>query len=263
MAAVILRPYRRSSLSVLHARTTLRIVLSAVTLNFSVPSGAAHAASIEIGGQGQGARGDRVSVPLLSFKNLRDRNVVRQGFDYSCGAAALATLISYGLSDPVTEREIILEILNSLDRDEESLRHKEGFSLLDLQRVAQRRGYKAQGFRIAPEYLDKLQGPVIVFIKPQGYEHFAVLKGTAGDRAYLADPSLGNVRRALYDFLDMWLEPDGKGIIFVVEPEESTDERRNALFFPSHGPDRPEMLSARQLLEAGRPSSPLTAAGRR
>lgn len=59
--------------------------------------------------------------------------------------------------------------------DQEALREKEGFSLLDLQRVAQRRGHKAQGFRLAPEFLPKLQGPVIAFIRPRGYEHFAVL----------------------------------------------------------------------------------------
>jgi uncharacterized protein len=195
---------------------------------------------------------DRVSVPLRSFKELRDANVVKQAFDYSCGAASLATLLSYGLDDPVGEREIVADMLAALDRDQEALRQKEGFSLLDMQRVAQRRGYKAQGFRIAPEFLAQLQGPVIVFIEPRGYEHFAVLRGVRRDRVYLADPSLGNVRRAYHDFLGMWLREDGKGIIFVVEPEDLTSAKQPLLAPAGSGLPPPELMSVRQLLEVGR-----------
>jgi uncharacterized protein len=210
------------------------------------------ATSVDIGGT-------RVFVPMRSFKDLRDEHVVKQAFDYSCGAAALATLLTYGLGDPVSEREVVIEILETLKEDEEALRKKEGFSLLDMQRVAQGRGHKAQGFRIAPEFLDDLQGPVIVFIRPRGYEHFAVLRGLAGDRVYLADPSLGNVRRAGYNFLDMWLGEDGKGIIFVVEPA-TAPVSGSLLAVSDRDLPRPELMSMRQLLEVGR-TTPVAAGG--
>lgn len=200
--------------------------------------------------------GQRATVPLRSFKDLRDANVVKQAFDYSCGAAALATLLTYGMNDPVGERQIVSEMLATLDQDQETLRKKEGFSLLDMQRVAQRRGYRAQGFRIAPGSLAKLQGPVIVFIKPRGYEHFAVLRGVRGDRVYLADPSLGNVRRAFYDFLAMWLGEDGKGIIFIVEPEGTAGAGQPLLALEGPELPRPELMSMRQLLEVGRAGFP-------
>jgi uncharacterized protein len=200
--------------------------------------------AIDVGG------GIRVHAPLQSFKERRDAGLVRQAFDYSCGAAALATLLTYGLGDPTSEADVIAEILQTIGHDEEELRRKEGFSLLDMQRIAQARGYRAQGFRIAPEFVGQLQGPVIVFIRPRGYEHFAVLKGVQRDRVHLADPSLGNVRRAWYDFLEMWLGEDGRGIIFVVEPE---DGARPASLLEVRAPDlpRPELMSVRQLLEIG------------
>jgi len=202
------------------------------------------APSVDIGG------GTRVFLPMQSFKDLRDRHVVKQAFDYSCGAAALATLLTYGLGDPVSEREVVVEILKTLGDDEEALRRKEGFSLLDMQRIAQQRGYKAQGFRIAPEFLERLQGPVIVFIRPRDYEHFAVLKGVEGDTAYLADPSRGNVREPLQAFLDMWLGEDGKGIIFVVEPEDGPIGETLLAVELSDLP-RPDLIGVRQLLDAG------------
>ena len=202
------------------------------------------APSVDIGG------GTRVFTPMQSFKDLRDEHVVKQAFDYSCGAAALATLLTYGLGDPVSEREVVIEILKTLGEDEEALRKKEGFSLLDMQRIAQNRGYKAQGFRIAPGFLDDLQGPVIVFIRPRGYEHFAVLKGVAGDTAYLADPSRGNVREPLQAFLNMWLDEDGKGIIFVIEPEDGSIGETLLAVETSELPG-PDLVGVRQLLGAG------------
>ena len=59
--------------------------------------------------------------------------------------------------------------------------------------------------------LPRLGGPVIVFIEPRGYKHFVVLRGTRGDRVYLADPSRGNIRMPAYRFLDSWLGENGTG----------------------------------------------------
>lgn len=201
-------------------------------------------------------QGNRVFVPLKSLKALRDENLIRQAFDYSCGAAAFATLLTYGLGDQVTEQEILLQAFQALSKDEETLRKKEGLSLLDLQKIAHVRGHKAQGFRLKPAFLAKLQGPVIVFIKPRGYEHFAVLKGIRGDRVYLADPSLGNVRMPMYKFIHMWLGDQGKGIIFIVERIDGTWPADYALQIPPIGMLQPEVLSARQLLEVGTSSPP-------
>ena len=205
------------------------------------------AANISVGS------GTRIDVPLKSMKDLRDEGLVKQRFDYSCGAAALATILRYGFGDEVTEREILVQLFDLLSEDEEGLRRKEGFSLLDLQRVAQARGYKAQGFRLEPQYLAKLGGPVIVFIEPRGYKHFAVLRGVRGDRVYLADPSRGNIRMPAYSFLDGWLGEGGKGIIFVVEPKDGLSASDTPLSLAVEGLPQPEIMTAREMLAVGNP----------
>jgi predicted double-glycine peptidase len=197
---------------------------------------------IEIGGL-------RAWLPIRTLKDLRDQSVVRQGYDYSCGAAALATLLTYGMDDPVSEKDLAIAMLETLNKDDEALRRKEGFSLLDMQRVSQLRGYEAQGFRLGPEAIEKVSDPVIVFITPRGYEHFAVLRGISNGRAYLADPSLGNVRMPLFRFFDMWLDASGNGIIFAIERRDNAKGPGGVLRL-SHAPRvPPELLSAREMLE--------------
>lgn len=202
--------------------------------------------------------GLRIDIAPKSMKDLRDQNLVRQVQDYSCGAAALATLLTYGLNDPTTEEQVLADLFAQLSGDDVTSRQKTGFSLLDMQMVAQRRGYKAQAFRLAAQDLAQLTGPVIVFIEPQGYKHFAVLRGVRGDRVFLADPSRGNVRMPAYQFLQTWLGKEGTGIIFVVEPIRSVVGSDTALsILPGTSP-QPELLSARELLAVGASSfSPL------
>ena len=205
------------------------------------------AANVEVGA------GTRIDVPLRSMKDLRDQNVVKQRFDYSCGAASLATILRYGLGDPVTEREVLEQLFELLSDEQEDLSRKEGFNLLDLQRVAQARGYDAQGYRLEPRYLSKLGGPVIVFIEPRGYKHFAVLRGVQGNRAFLADPSRGNIRMPFYAFVDTWLQDDGTGIIFVVEPKSGLPEGKMPLALTVEGLPQPEIMTAREMLAVGNP----------
>ncbi len=185
------------------------------------------------------------------MKDLRDQNLVKQRFDFSCGAASLATLLRYGFGENVTERQVLEELFDLLSEEEKTVARSEGFSLLHLQRVAQARGYNAQGFRLAPEQLAMLGGPVIVFIEPRGYKHFAVLRGVRGDRVYLADPSRGNIRMPAYTFLDGWLQDDGKGIIFVVEPPTGLPDSEMPLTLAKKGLPQPEIMTAREMLAVG------------
>lgn len=201
--------------------------------------------------------GLRVDEPGRSMKDLRDQNLVRQRFDFSCGAAALATIIRYGLGEEVTERQVLEELFDLLSEEEKTAVRETGFSLLHLQRVAQARGFNAQGFRLEPEQLAMLGGPVIVFIEPRGYQHFAVLRGMRGDRVYLADPSRGNIRMPVYKFLESWVQDDGQGIIFVVEPTTGLPESPMPLTLAAEGLPQPEIMTVREMLAVGSPSARL------
>ncbi|MGB8338358.1 MAG: C39 family peptidase [Burkholderiales bacterium] len=199
----------------------------------------------------------RIELPVTSLRALRDAGVVKQLYDYSCGSASLATLLTYGLNDPVDETVLLRVLLEPLSADELTTLQKKGLSLLDLQHLAQKRGHKAQGFRVHQSQLAKLPRPVIVFIKPNGYEHFAVFKGLQGDRVHLADPSLGNVRMPLYRFLDMWADESGRGVIFAVEKASGEWPERYALQLAGVTDPPLEVLSAEQLMSIGKPF-PLT-----
>lgn len=188
------------------------------------------------------------------MKDLRDQRVVKQRLDFSCGAAALATMLRYGFGDVIGEQQILIDLFTGLSDDDKRKAERSGFSLLDLQRVAQARDYNAEGFRLEPDQLRMLGGPVIVFIQPRGYKHFAVLRGIRGDRVYLADPSRGNIRMPLYSFLESWRQDDGKGIIFVVEPKAGLRSGSATLSLArtdERGLTRPELMSTRELLEVG------------
>jgi predicted double-glycine peptidase len=206
-----------------------------------------------------GAGGLRADRPQRSMKDLRDENLVKQRFDFSCGAAALATMLRYGFGENVDERQILIDLFTGLSDDDKRIAERTGFSLLDLQRVARTRGYAAEGFRIEPAELRMLAGPVVVFIEPRGYRHFAVLRGIRGDRVYLADPSRGNIRLPMHTFLDDWLQNDGKGIIFPVEPLSGASGKATATLQALGQTGRPEIIAVRELLTIGgtlRPPAP-------
>ena len=164
----------------------------------------------------------RYALNVLSARELRDAGVVRQQQDYSCGAAALATLLTHGLGNPTAEASILRAVLEPMAPDDIEQLQKNGLSLRHLQQVAQSRGYKAQGFRLGLDQLEKLRRPAIVFIQPGGYRHFAVIKGVRDGRVFLADPSLGNVRMPLYRFAEQWADAQGRGVIFAVERQDGT-----------------------------------------
>jgi len=63
----------------------------------------------------------------------------------SCGAAALATIFNYYYGERVGEQELVREMLELGDK--EKIR-KEGFSLLEIKRFAERQGYVSRGYRL-------------------------------------------------------------------------------------------------------------------
>lgn len=150
-------------------------------------------------------------VKRHTLKELRDLNVVKQKEDYSCGAAALATLLLYYYGEDTSEHELLKLLKQQISQEEWPTKSVQGFSLLDLKKVAMTKGFRAAGFELTIEQLVKLTAPVIVFIEPLGYKHFAVLRGVDRGRVYLADPSRGNLRMSVHRFMEEW-----SGIVFVL-----------------------------------------------
>jgi uncharacterized protein len=148
--------------------------------------------------------------PVRSLLEIRQNGVVVQKWDISCGAAALATVLTYGFEDPVSERSVAAGMLEHTAA--ERVNRRGGFSLLDLKRFAEKRGYVARGYRgLTTEHL--AQWPhTIVPIKTKGYDHFVVVRGIRDGQVDLADPAFGNRAMKLSVFRDAWIA----GLGFVV-----------------------------------------------
>jgi predicted double-glycine peptidase len=112
--------------------------------------------------------------------------------------------MQYYFGDDVSEEAILFDILRSMKDDEIRDREANGLSLLDLRLQAERMGYQAAGVRLDFASLPKLMGPIVVHLEREDYRHFAVLRGVRGDRIYLADPSVGNVRLSIERFAKEW-----------------------------------------------------------
>ncbi len=154
-------------------------------------------------------QGARLQMPATSLKEIRFRSTLRQQYDFSCGSAALATLLSYHYQHPTSEQAVFEEMY--LNGDQARIR-REGFSMLDMQRYLSTRGFKADGFTLPLAKLIEARLPAIVLITDKGYHHFVVIKGAASGRVLLGDPSRGLRAMSVPAFEAIWVGQ----LLFVV-----------------------------------------------
>ena len=141
------------------------------------------------------------SPPVESRSESRWQTVIRQHYDFSCGSAAVATLLSFHYATPTGEDTVFREMYAAGDQDKI---RAEGFSMLDMKRFLDRRGLQTDGFRMDLDKLAALQVPGIVLVNTRGYRHFVVVRGVETDRVLLADPAAGNVAIARSEFERIW-----------------------------------------------------------
>lgn len=157
---------------------------------------------------------------VRSLLETRQDKVVVQRWDLSCGAAALTTILNYQHGDMVSEREVALALLNRKEYidNPDLVRIRQGFSLLDLKRYVDSRGYEGVGYgRLELADLEA-KAPVMVPIDANGYNHFVVFRGRYGNRVLLADPAFGNVTMPVREFEQSWIDYGELGRVgFVVQ----------------------------------------------
>lgn len=148
------------------------------------------------------------SLKVDSFKTQRFKNVVPQKYDFSCGSAAVATLLKYHYDIPKDEQDVLDAMYDVGDQDKIKT---QGFSLLDMKQYLAGFGYRADGFRINIKKIQQAGIPGIVLINTNGYKHFVVVQGINDTHVLLGDPALGQRKIGLLAFTKMW-----NGVFFVI-----------------------------------------------
>ena len=77
------------------------------------------------------------SISIESFQEQKYKSTIAQEHDFSCGSAALATLLSYNYNIAATEDQVFKSMFTNGDKEVIS---KSGFSLLDMKDYLDRRG---------------------------------------------------------------------------------------------------------------------------
>lgn len=133
--------------------------------------------------------GANLSVPVDSFQEQRFDRIFQQEYDFSCGSAALASLLSFHYGAAFTEEEVFLSMLALADRQKV---REQGFSMLDMKRFLESEGYQADGFRMPLSGLkETIRLPTIVLLNRDGFRHFVIIKGISETEVLVGDPARG------------------------------------------------------------------------
>jgi len=151
---------------------------------------------------------DSLDLGMRSMQELKYIETIRQGFDFSCGSAAVATLLSHHYGLPTDELEVFKEMWSS--GNQEKIR-REGFSLLDMKNYLEARGFRADGFRIAASRLEEVGVAGIVLLDKLETPHFVLVVGARGGELLVSDPARG-IRTLSVDEL----EGSWNGVFFVI-----------------------------------------------
>lgn len=174
-----------------------------------------HAGSINFNGiAGAGNYG----VDATSFLERRFKTVYRQQYDFSCGSAALASLLTYHYDDSVDEQSVFLDMYQNGDQGKIQ---QQGFSLLDIKLYLERHGYHADGFKIDLDQLLTANVPALTIINNNGYLHFIIIKGLSGEEVLVGDPAAGIKAIARDEFEAMW----DKRILFLIYDKQEIAAR--------------------------------------
>lgn len=149
-------------------------------------------------------------VAVESIRERKFSEVVRQQYDFSCGSAALATLLTFHYDRQTDERDTFGAMYAAGDKEKIAAL---GFSLLDMKRYLEGIGYQADGYQATLGTLAQAAIPAIALINHKGYRHFVVIKGIKNGEVLIGDPALGLRYVTRAEFETMW----ENRILFIIK----------------------------------------------
>lgn len=197
------------------AATRARIALAVIAAPIVVAAGVplpADAGEVDVVVAGANLR-----LPTQSVTERAFTAIIRQQYDFSCGSAALASLMTYHYGLEKTEEDVFLSMWEQ--GEQERIRER-GFSLFDMRSYLQSIGLVADGFKLTLDKVAEIGVPGIALIDVKGYKHFVVVKGIHGDEVLIGDPSAGMMIKSRQEFLEIW-----DGTIFFIRSDVDVGRR--------------------------------------
>lgn len=160
----------------------------------------------------------------VSMRELRAGATQIQSHEYTCGAAALATVLT-SLGKPMTEKEVLDSIFSDtipVRMNEQGEAEIPPLTAADLQKGARKAGFKvvslqAADGREALEVLAKLRPIICRIYLYEEFLHFVVVRGIDNGWVSLSDPAYGNVRVPVSQFDKVW--KSGDRVLLAVSKE--------------------------------------------
>ena len=193
---------------------------------------------------------------ITSWSEMRDKNLTKQEYDYSCGAASLSSILEhyYGLKN-ASEKEILDTVLLKKGIDinqkeeiqfDDEMKQKAHLSFYDMVGYAEDRGFRAFGLAVDLPALYELKAPVIIYVKVRNIEHFSVLKGIDSKFVYLADPSFGNIKVSVAKFVEMFYpkktrqeaREEKQQAKLAKKPKKSYSDEAESMMIQNHSQNR-------------------------
>ncbi|MFN4252846.1 C39 family peptidase [Deinococcus sp.] len=152
----------------------------------------------------------------VDYRTLRYSSVVGQTTDFTCGPAALATLLTHYYGQPVSEQTLTERSVADMQaRGKEVV---EGITLLALRNALTTEDVLSAGYKLTLEQLRVVlaQGlPVVAnVVYPKG--HYYLVLAVDDQNVLLADPSWGVRSQPIRNFLNAW-----NGVVLIPEPSEA------------------------------------------
>ncbi len=145
--------------------------------------------------------GGDFNVKVMSWWEIPFRSVVRQKYDFSCGSAAVATILTYHYGRKTNEQEAFKSMW---EKGDQTLIKKAGFSMFDMKNFMNNIGFETQGYKYSMEQLRRSKRPMIVLLDLNGYKHFVVVKGVNDQYVLTGDPVIGLSQYKIKDFEKRW-----------------------------------------------------------
>lgn len=171
------------------------------------------------------------SRTMQSVLELRWKKLTRQGWDKSCGAAALSTLLTYHQQKQFSEIAITLTILKN--SNPELVKKRGGFSLYDLKRFVTAIGLEGLGYgKMTLDDLDQFNIPAILPVRIGDFDHFVVFKRRIANHILFGDPAFGNISLPVDRFEKIWKSRIAFYVVTISEKETMAKNEKAQITSP-------------------------------